>query len=79
MREIRVECYAGYQADERPVRFRLREHTYEVVAVEGQWYSPGISWFRVCADDGNRYVLRHDIPQDVWTVDAFRAGASSGS
>ena len=47
--------------------------------MQGQWYSPGVSWFRVRADDGNVYVLRHDEGQDVWTLDAFRAVGASGS
>ena len=31
MREIRVECYSGYRADERPLRFTLGERRYEVI------------------------------------------------
>jgi anti-sigma factor ChrR (cupin superfamily) len=76
---MRVECYSGYRAEERPLRFTLGDLMHEVLAVEGQWYSPGVSWFRVRADDGNVYVLRHDDAQDVWTLDAYRAGAASGS
>lgn len=79
MRQIRVECYSGYRADERPLRFTIGERRYEVIVLQGQWYSPGISWFRVRADDGNVYVLRHDEGQDVWTLDAFRAVGASGS
>jgi len=73
MREIQVECYAGYRADERPVRFVLRGRTFEVQEVEDRWYSPGATFFRVIVEDGNRYVLRHDEAQDVWTWEAFRA------
>ncbi len=73
MSQIRVECYAGYRADQRPQRFTLRGHIFEVEAVEDQWYSPQAIYFRVRADDGNFYVLRHDEVQDEWTLDAFRA------
>jgi len=44
------------------------------VQVEDQWYSPGAIYFRVLAEDGNYYLLRHDEGQDFWTVDGFRAG-----
>jgi hypothetical protein len=71
--EIRVECYAGARADERLLRFVLRGRTFEVVDVEDRWYSPGAIYFRVRAEDGNYYVLRHDEGMDVWTLDAFRA------
>jgi hypothetical protein len=73
MSSIRVECYAGYRGDQRPVRFTLGERTYEVRDIEDQWYSPAVIYFRVKADDGNIYVLRHDETQDQWTLEGFRA------
>jgi len=69
---ITVECYAGHRADERPQRFTLHGRRYEVTEVDDRWYSPGACYFRVRADDGNVYVLRHDERQDAWTLDAFR-------
>lgn len=73
MSEIRVECYAGYKADERPVRFCAGENTYAVESVDDKWYSPDATFFRVTANDGNVYVLRHDHANDRWTLEAFRA------
>jgi hypothetical protein len=70
--QIRVESHAGYRADEYPLRFVLRERPFEVVEVEDRWYSPATTYFRVRADDGNFYILRHDEGMDVWTLDAFR-------
>jgi hypothetical protein len=70
---IRVECYSGYRADERPQRFVLRGRTFEVADVEDRWYSPDADYFRVRADDGNFYILRHDTRGNAWTLDAFRA------
>ncbi len=79
MSEIRVECYAGYRADQRPLRFALRGRVFEVELVEDQWYAPSAIYFRVWADDGNFYVLRHDEGQDFWTLDAFRASRREGA
>ena len=73
MSEIRVECYAGYRADERPLRFVLGGREFRVHELDGRWYSPQASFFRVRADDGNYYVLRHDEAQDSWTLDGYRA------
>jgi len=73
MDEIRVECYAGHRGDERPLRFSAGKHAYEVQSVEDKWYSPDATYFRVLADDGNVYVLRHNEVEDVWTMEAFRA------
>ena len=73
MTEIRVECYSGFRADERPLRFTIRDHFFDVREVDDQWYSPDATYFRVLADDGNFYVLRHDEGRDLWTLDGFRA------
>jgi len=71
---IRVTCYAGYRADQRPLRFSLGERVLQVVVLEDQWYSPHALYFRVRADDGNTYILRHDEESDLWTLEAFRSG-----
>jgi hypothetical protein len=73
MAEIRVECDSVYQADEPPLRFALRGRQFEVAEVEGRWYSPGTVYFRVRANDGNFYILRHVEGIDIWSLDGFRA------
>jgi hypothetical protein len=75
MREqfIGVECYSGYRADEHPLRLNLRDGAREIVAIEDRWYSPGATYFRVLVDDGDRYVLRHEEAQDVWSLVGYRA------
>ncbi len=73
---LKVECYAGYRGDQRPLRFTLGERTYEILEVEDQWYSPGAGFFRVRAEDGSVYILRHDEIQDQWTLEGFRAPRS---
>jgi len=73
MAEMRVQCYSGYQADERPIRFTFAGREYEIQELDGQWYSPDATYFRVKAHDGNYYVLRHHVGQDSWTLDGFRA------
>ncbi|MGA8871307.1 MAG: hypothetical protein WA434_17510 [Candidatus Acidiferrales bacterium] len=77
MSDIHVECYSGYRAEERPLRFVLRGRAFDVQEFDGRWYSPDATYFRVLATDGNYYVLRHDEAQDFWTLDAFRAAGSA--
>lgn len=72
---LHVECYAGYKADERPLRFRPfagRGCTREIREILDQWYGVGYRCFKVRADDGNLYILRHDESHDQWTLDSFR-------
>jgi hypothetical protein len=71
---IRVECYSGFKADERPLRFQLGDRWLAVEEVIDRWYDPDAIYFRVRAGDGNFYILRHSEPQGVWTLEAFRQG-----
>ncbi len=70
---VRVECYAGFKAEQRPLRFALRDRRYLVEEVLDQWYGPDDNYFRVRADDGNLYVLRHSLRGTGWTLESFRA------
>ena len=70
---LHVECYAGYKGDERPVRVQIGEQMLDVNEVEDRWYSPGATYFRVLMANGERYVLRREDAQDLWTLEAFRA------
>ncbi len=72
--KLQVECYAGHKADERPVRFRLEDRDYLVEELLDQWYGPDDVFFKVRADDGNLYILRHisSVSQDDWNLEAFR-------
>ena len=72
---LKVECYAGYKADERPLRFTpltQSGETHEVKEVLDQWYGVGYCCFKVRADDGNFYILRHQEEGDLWTLDSYR-------
>ena len=73
---LRVECYSGCKSDERPVRVFFRGQMVEVASVEGRWYSPGFTYFRVLLANGEHYVLRHQEAQDVWSIEAYRAASS---
>jgi hypothetical protein len=77
---LKVECYAGYRADERPLRFTLGETTAqsrEVREILDQWHGLGYRCFKVRADDGNLYILRHHEAAEAWTLDSFRRGRRS--
>jgi hypothetical protein len=68
---LRVECYSGYKADQRPLRFTMGHRTLEVDSVIDQWHSPSTTYFRIVAEDGNTYILGHDEGQDRWSLEVF--------
>ncbi len=75
---VDVECYSGYRADERPLRFTLSaptsSRTYEVQDLLDRWYGEDDLFFKVRADDGNIYSLRHRESSGQWSLEAFRSG-----
>ena len=75
--KLRVECYAGRKADERPVRFQMGEHAYIVEEVVDQWYGPDDVFYKVRADDGTLYIMRHTAATDEWRLESFRRVANS--
>jgi len=41
-----------------------------------RWYGPDDEFFKVCADDGDLSVLRHNISVDKWHLESFRSIAN---
>ncbi|HKU28179.1 MAG TPA: hypothetical protein VJQ54_22115 [Candidatus Sulfotelmatobacter sp.] len=72
--KLQVQCYSGSKAGERPVRFRLDNREYLVEEVLDQWYGPEHIFFKLRADDGNFYILRHctSLPDGEWELVSFR-------
>lgn len=69
---VHVECYSGYKADQRPIRFQLGDRVYIVEELLDQWYGPDYLYYKVRADDGNLYILKQNQTADEWTLEAFR-------
>ncbi len=71
---IRVECYAGYRGEQEPTAFWLGGRRLAVRAIVDRWFAPDARWFRVDAEDGDLYVLRHDETGGEWELAAFTRG-----
>jgi len=65
---LRVECYAGYRADERPVAFWLGERRVVVRDILDRWVGEDHAYFKLDGDDGARYILRRDDRRDAWEL-----------
>jgi hypothetical protein len=69
--EVRVDCYAGHRGEETPRGFEIGGRRREVLEVVDRWYGPDHRYFKVRADDGGSYILRHDEPTDRWELVVF--------
>ena len=72
---LRVECYAGYRGDQELLAFWLDERRIAVREIVDRWFAPTQRWFRVAAEDGHTYVLRHDEDSSEWEIAAFTSGS----
>ena len=69
MLPLKVECYSGYKADEKPVSFLLSGRKLMVEKIIDRWRSPEFEYFKVQADDGKGYLLRNDQRNDEWALE----------
>jgi hypothetical protein len=51
-----------------PVSFTLRERTFQVVEVVDSWHGTDHAYYKLIADDGNLYVIMHDLNLDAWEL-----------
>jgi hypothetical protein len=72
---VHVEAYAGFKADERPLRFRVGDRDYAVEQLLDKWYGPAETWFKVLADDGGLYILKLS-GNAQWTLESLRSKPS---
>lgn len=68
---LRVECYAGYRAEEEPRRFFLDQRKVEVIEIVDRWLAPDYRYFKIRGDDGATYILRYDVPSYKWEMTLF--------
>ena len=76
---IKVECYAGYRAEETPLRFYLGERSVEVTDVIDRWLDPAHRYFKLRGDDSGIYILRHSTREDTWELKMFDSGTHEGT
>ncbi|WP_320112639.1 cytoplasmic protein [Draconibacterium orientale] len=70
---IKVECKAGYKADEYPVLFYWDNLGFEIDEILDRWYQgeqnpafPVANYFKVRTPDKKTYILKHETKTDKW-------------
>ena len=76
--QVKVDCYAGYKANQRPYAVSLGKKKIMVIEIIDQWYGPDHTYFKVLTDDANVYILRYSEAHDVWNVVYFKDGGYYG-
>jgi hypothetical protein len=77
--KVRVECYAGYRAEETPRRLHIGERRIEVVEILDRWLAPTHRYFKLRGDDGGIYIVRHDSAVACWELTLFDSGRTAAT
>lgn len=70
---LRVECYAGYRAEETPRRFYFGGQRIELSTVIDRWLTPEHRYFKVKGDDGQHYLLRYATQTRHWEASEVKS------
>lgn len=65
---MKIACCTDYNMNESPTIFSLMNRSYKVEEVIDRWYGAGVVYFKLRANDGNIYLLKHDERQDWWDL-----------
>jgi len=71
---VEVECYAGHRGEQTPRVIRLGDRRIVVAAVLDQWLAPDHRYFKLRGNDGDSYLVRHDVASHVWELTMFERG-----
>ncbi len=66
---IRVECYAGHRANERPTCLWIRDEKKVVENIIDRWAGEDHDYFKLLADDHKVYLIRYDRRADFWALE----------
>ena len=72
---IEVELLTDHTGESVPTRFRLGKDWVPVTAVIDRWLAREHRYFKVSAGV-DRYIVRQDVPKDVWDLTFFLANGS---
>jgi hypothetical protein len=70
---VKVECYAGHRGEAEPRAFVIGHRRVVVVEILDRWLSPDHRYFKLRANDGGIYILRHDERTGAWALTLFQA------
>lgn len=65
---MKIDCCADHSMNEGPTLFSLMNRSYTVEEIIDRWYGAGVVYFKILANDGNIYLLKHDERQDWWDL-----------
>lgn len=69
--KVKVDCYAGYRAEEMPKRFWIKHKEIKVEKIINQWLAPESRNYRILGDDSATYTLQLNTDSRNWELISF--------
>jgi hypothetical protein len=73
---LQVESGTASSGEEEPIAFALGARHIVVVRIVDRWPGADHVYFKVAADDGATYILRHDLAARQWEMTLFQSPGS---
>ncbi|SNB44705.1 hypothetical protein [Geobacter sp. DSM 9736] len=77
MTNVHVQTGQGRKIEDRPTGFTIGDRKFKVQEILDRWDGKDDSYFKVLAEDGIIYILRHDLETDQWEVTLMDVTAGS--
>jgi hypothetical protein len=65
---LKVETFSQAAGDGAPTSFTLRDRRFRIRGIVDQWHGADHVYFKLVADDGNLYVIRHNLEENEWEM-----------
>ena len=65
---VAVDCEASDRGEPAPRAFAIGTRRLAVAEVLDRWLAPDHRYFKLRGDDGDTYILRHDMPTGAWEL-----------
>ena len=75
---VGVECRESDRGETTPAVLGLGTRRVNVVEVVDQWLGSDHRYFKLVGDDGDTYIVRHDVANNRWELTMFSAGSRNG-
>ena len=66
--EIKVTCYEGYKACEKPLSFYWGNKQIIIKEIIDQWQGVDHRYFKILGNDNALYIIRHDYNLFEWQI-----------
>jgi len=74
-----VRCEDGSSGEREPIEVGWGHRRIRVREIVDRWFGAGCRYFKLIADDGGLYILRHDQMADAWELTFFQRAAHANT